>query len=60
MQQGSYKKERLTGMAGLWGTEDFLQGRHKQKAQIKRRWQREVQRELALREKEEPQIAHEG
>lgn len=58
MQSGRGQKERVNGIAGLWGMEKIREGRRKQKHQIRRRWQREVELELALRENEVPQDAH--
>lgn len=54
------RKERLTGIAGLFGMEDCHEGRRKQKAQLKRAWQREVEAELALREIADARSASDG
>ena len=54
MQQDTNRKERVSGMAGLWGMERCYEGRRKQKAQIKRRWKQELQKFLIERENPEP------
>ena len=48
MQQDTNRKERISGIAGLYGMEDCHAGRRKQKAQLKRRWQHEVRQELVV------------
>jgi len=57
MQHDTNRKERVSGMAGLFGMADCYEGRRKQKAQLKWRWKRELEKVLIERENPNPQDA---